>query len=84
MRNLLFIYEKFTRLYFYEKPERAKLIEVETKWRQPRAACAQSCLAFCDPMDYSLTGSSVHGISPERILAWVATSFSRVSSSPRD
>ena len=25
---------------------------------------AQSCLTLCDPMDYSLPGSSVHGIFP--------------------
>ena len=31
---------------------------------------------FCDPMDYSLPGSSVHGIFQERILKWVAISFS--------
>ena len=33
-------------------------------------------------MDYSPLGSSVHGISPVRILEWVATSFSRGSSWP--
>ena len=31
-------------------------------------------------MDYSLPGSSVHGISQARILEWVATPFSRESS----
>ena len=36
------------------------------------------------PMDYSLPGSSVHGISQARILEWVAISFSRGSSQPRD
>ena len=35
-------------------------------------------------MDYSPTGSSVHGISQARILEWVAVSFSRASSWPRD
>ena len=35
-------------------------------------------------MDGSLPGSSVHGISPARILEWVATSFCRGSSRPRD
>ena len=25
---------------------------------------AQSCMAFCNPMDYSLPGSSAHGHSP--------------------
>ena len=35
-------------------------------------------------MDYSPLGSSVHGISQARILEWVAISFSRRSSWPRD
>ena len=35
-------------------------------------------------MDCSLPGSSVHGISQARILEWVAISFSRGSSRPRD
>ena len=35
-------------------------------------------------MDYSLPGSSVHGISQARILEGVALSFSRGSSCPRD
>ena len=39
---------------------------------------------FCDPKDYSLPGSSVHGISQARILEWVAISFSRESSPPRN
>ena len=44
----------------------------------------QSCLIFCDPMDFSLPGSSVHGILQVRILEWVAVPFSRGSSQPRD
>ena len=44
----------------------------------------QSCLTLCDPMDYSLPGSSVHGILQARILEWVAVTFSRGSSQPRD
>ena len=36
---------------------------------------AKSCLTLCDPMDYSLPCSSVHGISQARILKWVAVSF---------
>ena len=35
---------------------------------------------FCDPMDCSPPGSSVHRISQARILEWVAISFSRWSS----
>ena len=45
---------------------------------------AQLCLTLCDPMDCSLPGSSVHGILQARILEWVAISFSRGSSPPRD
>ena len=37
-----------------------------------------------NPMDCSLTGSSVHEILQVRILEWVAISFSRGSSRPRD
>jgi len=36
------------------------------------------------PIDYSLPGSSVHGILQARILEWVAISFSRGSSWPRN
>ena len=36
------------------------------------------------PLDYSLPGSSVHGISQARTLEWTAISFSRGSSQPRD
>ena len=38
----------------------------------------------CGPMDCSPPSSSVHGISQVRILEWVAISFSRESSRPRD
>ena len=32
------------------------------------ARLLQSCPILCDPMDYSLPGSSVHGILQARIL----------------
>ena len=38
---------------------------------------AQSRPLFCDSMDYSLPGSSVHGVLQARILEWVATPFPR-------
>ena len=44
----------------------------------------QSCPILCGPMDHSLPGSSIHGISQARILEWVAISLSRGSSQPRD
>ena len=44
----------------------------------------QLCPTLWDPMDCSLPGSSIHGIFQARILEWVAISFSRRSSPPRD
>ena len=44
----------------------------------------KSCLTLCNPMDYILPGSSVHGILQARTLEWVAISFSRGSSQPRN
>ena len=43
----------------------------------------QSHPTLCNPMDYSLPGSSVHGILQERILEWVAMYSSRGSSQPK-
>ena len=40
----------------------------------------QSCSTLQDPMDCSLTGSSVSGIFQARVLEWVAIAFS--SNSP--
>ena len=37
---------------------------------------AQSCPTLGDPMDYSLPGSSVHGIFQARVLEWGAIAFS--------
>ena len=44
----------------------------------------QLCPTLCDPMDCSLPGFSVHRISQSRIQKWIAISFSRGSSRPRD
>ena len=44
----------------------------------------QSCPTLFDPMDCSPPESSVHGIFQARLLEWVAISFSRRSSQPRD
>ena len=43
---------------------------------------AQSCPTLCNPMDCSLSGSTICGILQARILEWVASSFSRGSSDP--
>ena len=46
------------------------------------AKLLQSRLTLCDPMDYSLPGSPVHGVLQARILEWVALPSSMVSSHP--
>ena len=50
-------------------PQNSKLSSGTTK----------SCLTLCDPMDCSLSGSSVHGVPQARILEWISISFSRGS-----
>ena len=44
----------------------------------------QSCVTLRDRMDCSPPGSSVHGILQARMLEWVAISYFRESSWPRD
>ena len=45
---------------------------------------AQSCPTLCNPMDCSLPDSSVFGTSQAIVLEWIAISFSKRSSQPRD
>ena len=52
--------------------------------KKKESEVVQLCLTLCDPMDCSLPGSSLHGIFQARVLEWVAISFSRGSSQPRD
>ena len=58
------------------------------RWKKKKSvyACsvAQLCRTLCDPMDCNSPGSSVRGISQARILGWVAISYSRGYSRPRD
>ena len=56
----------------------------EPRSESVKVLVSQSCLTLCHPMDCSLPGSSVHGILQVRMLEWVAISFSRASSWPRD
>ena len=46
--------------------------------------CAQSCVTLWDPVNCSLPGFSVHGIFQARIQKWVAISYFKGSSQPRD
>ena len=52
--------------------------------KENESEVTQSCPTLCDPKDCSLPRSSVHGIFQARVLEWVAISFSRGSSQPRD
>ena len=58
-------------------------LDHKESWKK-ESAVAQSWLTLCNPMDYSLPAFSIHGIFQERVLEWVAISFSRGSSWPRD
>ena len=53
------------------------------KWMS-ESEVTQSCPTCCNRMDCSLPGSSVHGIFQAIVLEWIAISFSRGSSQPRD
>ena len=72
--------------------EAAMLLEVMRVLLGLRPCCmswlkvlvTQPCPTLWDPMNRSLPGSSVRGILQARILEWVAISFSRGSSQPRD
>ena len=44
--------------------------------QKPTSEVIQSCLPLCEPMDYSLPSSSVHGIFQARVLEWGAIAFS--------
>ena len=48
------------------------------------ASSLQSCPILCDPIDSSPPGSTVPGLLQARTLEWVAISFSRGSSRPRN
>ena len=52
-------------------------------WRGLLFSC-QAVSNYCNPMDCSPPGSSVHGILQARILEWIAISSSRGSSQPKD
>ena len=47
----------------------------------PKSEIAQLCQTLCDPIDWSLPGSSIHEIFQARVLEWVAISFSNWTTS---
>ena len=52
--------------------------------KKSESEVAQSCLTLSDPVDCSLPRSSDHRIFQAIVLEWIATSFSKGSSRPRD
>ena len=74
-------------------PECILEIEIIRNWQNPpcdpwlvesESEVSQLCPTLGDPVDCSLPGSSIHGILQARIVEWVAISFSRGFSQPRD
>ena len=98
--KLLFLTVSLPRTFWWILFSAAKALFLLTIWRTRKyqiffsigwvrdevkeSEVAQSCPTLCDPMDYSPPVSSVHGILQAQILEWVAISFSRGSSRPRD
>ena len=60
------------------------VIHLRCMMYESESEVTQSCLTLWNPVDCTPPGSSVHGILQARILEWVAISFSRGSSRPRD
>ena len=46
-------------------------------FKKKESEVVKLCLTLCDSMNYSLLGSSIHGIFQARVLEWVTISFSR-------
>ena len=61
-----------------------KYLERWFSWVMYAYLVTQSYLTLCHPMDYSPSGSFVHGILQGRILEWVAMPFFRGLFQPRD
>ena len=88
------IHEKFPKINITSTAARkycnkyTKLKYLQSEWYslmyESESEVAQSCPTLCDPVDCSPPGSSVHGVLQARILEWVAISFSRGSSRPRN
>ena len=59
-----------------------KVVRHLCSWHSVIVLVTQLCQTPCDLMDFSLPGSSVHGIFQARILEWFAISFSSVFGIP--
>ena len=71
-------------LFIHLVEESRAYTQIPNTQKGKESEVAQSCPTLCDPMDCSLPGSSVHGIFQTIVLEWIAISFSRGASRPRD
>ena len=72
-----FLYPQWL-LYLYIQPWPLNAYSLQLIWPftwKVEVIVSQLCLTFCDPMDCSPSGSSVHGILQASILEWVAISI---------
>ena len=90
-RILKWVALSLSRGFFWPKKKLASLHSLPLRHQgSPRikdeseSEVAQSRPTLCDPMDCSLPGSSIHGTFQAIVLEWIAISFSRGSSQPRD
>ena len=88
--NLIFAFSILLQRWRYPDTYRCLLYFITWTNQSYLVTCCCCCLVsnciwlFRGPMDCSLPGSSVHGISQARILEWVAFPFFRGYSWPRD
>ena len=64
---------------YRERGRRCDFLQITDPHHKVKVKIAQLCPTPCNPMDYAL-----HGIVQARTLEWVAITFSRGSSQPRD
>ena len=82
MKTNVYISKNTTLIKCFIYPQRTE--SMIRRGRKKESEFVQSCPTLCGPMDCSLPGSSLHGVLQARVLEWVAISFSRGSSQPRD
>lgn len=70
-----YIYNSYLSLGVSDSQRRKKLFYKTHSVSE--VSVTQSCLALCDPMDYSQLGYSAHGILHVSILEWVTIPFLR-------
>ena len=72
------LYQKLCNNYVKTEIKNTNIAKENEILRYAAAAAKslQSCLTLSNPMDYSLSGSSIHGIFQARVLEWGAIAFS--------